>query len=345
MKYHLMIRARPNLKESIPEKHKAFMNVLAKIKSGWGLTVKERPPIMKPNEFFARISLRGRLGKGITGAVQYRNRESLNCRLKQFGAAYIDTGQYDDFFTLTFNPQKVDYEALVHDAFAKYVEGFLPYIGEVLDEELGLLDFGKREMRAGVYRISPICYFDRELCRRAFHLTPETMARKVAAKVETARIVSDGILIVASSGVLGLEETDRVNQAAKPLLTGTPAAPTRGLKRLIAKMKTEEATKAKERKLKKKAAPGRVSMMALAMAAIEALWFLEETDDELLDPHVAVKEQEYIAYHLQKSSPEEKEALRQALSKLTKEASPKQIRLLEFYRDFMADLGFPDEDE
>jgi len=347
MKYHLMIRARPDLDEKIPEKHKRFMNALAKIKGGWGLAGKERPPVKPPNEFFASVSLRGKLGPGISGNVHYQNRKSIAYYKEQFGETWVDDGKYDDYFTLNFDPRKVDYRALTATAFADYVTAFGAYIGDVVNEELSLVDWEEKKpevfKRSGVYRICPICYFDRELCRRAFGLAPEQVARKVAAVVEKASIVANGALIVASSNVLGLREIDDINQKLRPLLTGKPAAPTKGLKRLLAKgdRKAAPAGKREQPAAKKKVPAGGAPGATFAKAIIEAMLFLETAGDEEIHPDVAVQGLEQIAYRLQRTSEEERAMLRQALQELT--AGEKRAEVLEFYSDFMANLGLADE--
>ena len=143
-------------------------------------------------------------------SVSYQNRKY-----------HRDEGKFDDYFKLEFDPTKFDYEMLVKGVFEHYIECFQAYRGHVGDEEFVHLDFdGSRQVdvRTGVYRIYPVCFFDRELCDRCFRLTPEDIAKRVSEAVESVRIVSNGVLVVASSKVLTIEDANSISDTLKGLL-------------------------------------------------------------------------------------------------------------------------------
>jgi len=357
MKYQMMIRSRPNLDESIPDKHNGFMAALAKIKEGWGLAVKERPRLKDKklwSEFGTSVSLKGFLGTGVKGEVRYMRRETIAFYIEKFGEKYADEGINDDYFTLTFDPHKVNYHALVQTALPQYLVAFVPYEGNICDEEFGHLDFDewrKLPTRGGVYRISPVSFWDGELCRRAFNLTPQQVEKKVTGRVEKVSLLCDGILIVASSKILNLKDADDINRRLKPLLTGTSVPPPteavgRALDEAQAKQAKREEAGPSNKKATKQKPDGKGHMLALPRAVINAMMFLELSDEKVIDERAALKAEELIAAILKKTSEEERVVLRIVLKEMIQEERAYKSRpeVLEFLADFMDNLGLPEDD-
>jgi hypothetical protein len=88
-------------------------------------------------------------------------------------------------------------------------------------------------------------------------------------------------------------------------------------------------------------------MTSLARAVIDAMQFLELSDDDTVDPHDALKTLESMTADLQKSTSEEKAALRQALKELTAAEKRTYARpeVLEFYAEFMEAVGLQETEE
>ena len=63
-----------------------------------------------------------------------------------------------------------------------------------------------------------MCFFDTELCERAFHLSPESIASRLSKAVERVSVVQDGVLIIASSKIVAIEEANEINDRLKRLL-------------------------------------------------------------------------------------------------------------------------------
>jgi hypothetical protein len=216
MRYSLMLRSRANPNQSIEEKHAQFMSGLLEMTNAWAPITRDLPNAPDPGaNLCVGINLLRYFGKGIRGEVlyQYRGQHLLK-----------DAGVCDDFFTLKFNPEKVDYESLVKEAVAQYIKAFRPYVAYIENEEIILIDIEERRQtstRHQVYKIRPMHFMDRELCRRAFNCSPEQVVDILKDHVEKVDIVLDGVLIIASSKVLSLEEADEVNTKLKPLLVSS----------------------------------------------------------------------------------------------------------------------------
>ena len=209
MKYNLMIRSRPT--EDIFQRHDRFHALLSGLRNEWGLIEgAEIPKVRNPGTRPMReVNLSNCFQKGIKALVSYQNRKYLR-----------DEAEFDDYFTMDFDPSRFDYSLLCEFIFLKYLESFVTYVGEIGDEELGFLGITpkcsrKIECRNAVYRIYPVCFFDRELCDRAFHLTPGEIARRVDAIVEKSFILSNGVWIIANSKVVTIEEANAINKEAE----------------------------------------------------------------------------------------------------------------------------------
>jgi len=88
-------------------------------------------------------------------------------------------------------------------------------------------------------------------------------------------------------------------------------------------------------------------MKHLAKAVVDAMAFLELSEDEVIDPDSAVKAMEMIAATLQDASDEEVEALRQAaMAELNAQSAvnaPEEV--IDFYENFLVDLGLEEFEE
>ncbi len=110
------------------------------------------------------------------------------------------------------------YRELALVGFPGYVRAFSPYRGHVMtDAELAIHEWretseisreiGKRVTgRDNVWRIEPVSYFDRELCRRAFSLAPEDITSRLSGNIERVEMIGDGVLIVATSAIVDRDE-------------------------------------------------------------------------------------------------------------------------------------------
>jgi len=72
--------------------------------------------------------------------------------------------------------------------------------------------------RDGVYRINAVNYYDRELCQRAFNLSPEQIVERLDGKVESVSLLSDGVMLIYSSKLLERDELEKIDAKVKALL-------------------------------------------------------------------------------------------------------------------------------
>jgi hypothetical protein len=214
MKFILNIRSRPDPDDSIPKKHKRFFTGIRKLSAPWGPATADCPQARDPgNNYLSVVNLSKVLGPGIKGSLNYHTRKELT-----------DEGMSDDWLGLEFDPEKVDYGTLINSAFERYVTSLGAYVGTIKDEQSIFKHFNrwqrtKGDYRSAVFRIHPVNYFDRLLCKRAFGLRPEQVVNRLSKEVERAALINDGALIIVTSKLLNLKESDAIERRIRPLLT------------------------------------------------------------------------------------------------------------------------------
>jgi hypothetical protein len=216
MKYEVEVRSRPKKADPISEKHARFFAELSSIDSPWGIRGADIPTPPKDRGFEedTYLTFSKLLGKGISG------REYFNSR------AYLeDEAMNDDFFDMSFNPEKVDYRHLVQEVLPKLISAFDGYFAKLGDARFVTIDFdaeeeaGASDCRFDIYRIYPISFFDRILCKRAFHLNPEQIVSRLARHVENVTLLGDGVYIVGSSEPLQLDDANKLCWTMKKLVS------------------------------------------------------------------------------------------------------------------------------
>jgi len=168
-----------------------------------------------------QVSLTPFLGSGLACGLLYQFRSPSYLR---------DNAKYDDLMICEFNPEEVDFVAVARRVFPLYVDAFTPYRGAVIpqkdlggedwDEIVGLCKETGKDVdgRDGIYRISIVNYFDRELCRRAFNLSPEQIADRLKDKVELASLLLDGVLVIVTSEMVDRETLKGIDASLRSAL-------------------------------------------------------------------------------------------------------------------------------
>jgi hypothetical protein len=152
------------------------------------------------------------LGKGPRGGVVY-----------QFRRPFRDEASQDDWIDISFNPARIDYDALIGQVFLDYAAAFDAYYADISDDEFIYMDFDRqkeigRDKRHGLFRLSPITYMRQDFCRRALGLSPAQVVERLKGGVEVAREALDGVFIVLTSQVLATEQMDTICWEAKSRL-------------------------------------------------------------------------------------------------------------------------------
>lgn len=201
MKYYLMLRSRPRAQDPIPEYHDRILSQLAELPPPWGVTRKPWPKAAEPGNNWSRtVTLRNCFGKTIVMEASYFHRAGLRDE-----AEIRDYGSADDYFKFEFNAHKVDYGLLLEVALPRFIEVMRAYRAQLMPDDYVLHEagnMGQLEFRQGVYNIAPANFFDRELCQRAFRLSPEQLLERLAGKIPEGRILSDGAYIIATREIV-----------------------------------------------------------------------------------------------------------------------------------------------
>lgn len=205
-KIRFEFRRRTRASDDYMELHRRLLNHLRKAGDPWWnpKTSISNPDMREGLE--TQVNLGPGLPRNVTGYVSYVFRDP---------SYSLDTAEFDDRLILDASVEQPDYELMAVHLFPILVEGFRPYrAGVVIDEELALDDWDRAieifqasgrdaDGRDGVIRIPPVCFFDNELCRRAFRLRPEALARRLQGSTREAKVIDGGILIIASLELLG----------------------------------------------------------------------------------------------------------------------------------------------
>jgi hypothetical protein len=219
-KYILDLRSRPKLTEDIDSKHAAFIEECKSLPSPWSLNKGEISVSDIKGELSAIADISQVLGKGFNGEIVYQLRSESYLR---------DAAQFDDNLGIEFNPKKIEFSILVNQVLPILIDAFDCYRATIYEKTIARRDW--REIvkhcrdsgsdvngRDGVFRINAVNYFDRELCLRAFGLSPEEIESKLTGNVEKVEIIGDGVYILVTSDVLNSEEIEQLDSNIKAFL-------------------------------------------------------------------------------------------------------------------------------
>ena len=197
--------------------------VLSRLERPWGLRgINKKPlPAVKSN-FTTGVSYTREIGRQIRSyALGFNNRDHT----KQ----PPDLPMYDDALLVVIRPKQLTQEltnSLLRDALPAYVEAMHPYWIALEEDALALEDArmkladgtsvprpGYVDSRKGVHRIWPANYWDKELCRRAFDLSPAQVVERLSPHVAEARIIEGGVLLVADCEIPADRKSTRLNSS------------------------------------------------------------------------------------------------------------------------------------
>jgi len=218
-KYTLELRSRAKSEEPFESKHIMFIEKLKKLESPWSLeNLGSLPDI--GDGLSVTVSLNKSVGKLFKGDLEYVFR----------GSTYLeDKAQYDDTLFIEFDPLKVDFSDIVSRVLPVYIDSFQCYRATIQDSSITRNDWnqvvelcnstGKDiDGRDGVYRINAINYYDRELCQRAFGLSPQQIVDRLYGKIESVSLLFDGVMLIYSSKLLERDEIQKIDAEVKALL-------------------------------------------------------------------------------------------------------------------------------
>lgn len=202
MKFTLNIRHRPTMAETIEQKFACFLSVVRELPSPWGLTEGKElklPPV--GTRLATEAKLRGKLGRGVSGFVQFMYRAPANLN---------DRAANDDAVVVEFDASKIEWQQLVDDGLPGYIRAIGAYAGRVYRWDTSPEDWevssrlcrstGKDlDGRDGFFRFGPLSFMDRELCRRGCNgMTPEQIVTQLRGVVPDVKLLGEGVLVVAT---------------------------------------------------------------------------------------------------------------------------------------------------
>lgn len=221
----LRFNHRPNIEDEIHARHQRFLARQSElgIKDPWRIPIGEK---YLPSDIGADVVCFVAFDEiednefELGGMISYSLREP---------AYLMDRAAVDDSIIIDFNPKDVDYKQLVHVTFPKMVSAFECYRADIYGEIMTMDEFNQMvELhyetgkdvggRDSVYQFAPVSFFDRELCRRAFDLTPAQIVERLKDKVESVYEHEDGVIIIYSSEILTKEQLRSIDGELKPLL-------------------------------------------------------------------------------------------------------------------------------
>jgi len=223
----VMLRHRAAASESYLDNHRELLAGAHGLDSPWDLVGREKVPD---------------IGSGLSTEVRLSRHLSIR------GDAYIlyeyrtewvhdpnpDHSFHDDHMVIELTSKKINYGYVAREVFPCYARAFQSYYGTIHDMDLEIADNPRlaaperspgqwrlkysNNLRELIIRINAVNYFDRELCRRSFGLTPEVMVERLSGKVEDARMLGDGILLVYTYKFLEVEELKKVDGEVRKML-------------------------------------------------------------------------------------------------------------------------------
>jgi hypothetical protein len=219
----IMIRRRAKLEEQIPALNARLLEQFMALPGFWGegKTAADAPFTQGET---GSLDLRKALGSGLSGQVVYMARFA--------GYLSKDVSKADDTIHLRLDTEKTDYAAFCTETLPRLVEIFGAYRGHAdTDQKVRAADWElvRQESRKStrnidgrdsVYRIWPICWFDDELCRRAFDIGAEEAVRRVAPECERAELVGSCAFLTVTSAIVTGANLDVIDRRIKARLRG-----------------------------------------------------------------------------------------------------------------------------
>ena len=221
----LKLNHRPQINDEVQTRHQRFLRRQSElgIKEPWKIPAGEKykPSDMGTGEdFYIAFDEIQDNEFTLGGMISYSRRNPINLS---------DRSADDDKIIIEFKPKDVDYHNLICNVFPKMISAFECYRAVIYGETMTLDEFNQMvelhyetgkdvNGRDGVYQFAPVSFFDRELCRRAFDLTPAQIVERLEGNVESVYEHYDGLIIIYSSAILTKEQMRGVNDKLQPLL-------------------------------------------------------------------------------------------------------------------------------
>ena len=227
--YTVNVRHRFNFAETPDLLYDKAYEVLSSLMPPWGLhgIVKKPLPQVKSN-FMTGVSYTREVGRPVKSY-------SLGFQNRAHSKPPADLPMYDDVLLVVVRPKQLTPElvsSLLREALPRFVEAMRPYWMALEEDGLGVEDAREKlpeggtkervdfvDPRRGVNRIWPANYWDGELCRRAFNLTPEQVVQRLSSHVAEVRTINAGVLVIDSFDIPSDDAIRQIDARLRPLLS------------------------------------------------------------------------------------------------------------------------------
>ena len=186
--WELTVRRKPSGDPA--QVHARLLEALASLPSPWKL---QAPAAALPRDAAATTTLRGTFGLGMSASATYLFRSDR----------HPDTARFDDVFVFSFDPARVDLAPLGDAVLPALVTALDAYRASLSDRALQARDAAAIEARMlqagvdldgrhGIYRLSPLAYYDEHLLEAELKLSGRVFAQRAPGWV---RPFHDGVLV------------------------------------------------------------------------------------------------------------------------------------------------------
>lgn len=214
-----VFRYRTKAQESTVDRHSTVIENLKRIEWLWD-TIPAGLPISSAGES-SSCYLSPYLIKPVTAEIHYASR---------FPSAIVDKAMSDDILIMRIDENAIHYEKFSGIIFEQIVHAFSAYKASIiLDPQIVIEDREEivvavqetgRDVngRDGVFRFHAVNFFDDELCRRAFNLTPVEVEKRLGGHIQRVSVQDNGVLIIATTGLVDHENLDAINDHITTLI-------------------------------------------------------------------------------------------------------------------------------
>lgn len=200
MKYIVELISIVNNSVSFEEKHKKVIEGLKVVPSPWGIGDGEFITPSFGNGLSAIFKLNKFLRNSIKGEVIYTYRG-------------INSRETDDRIYLEFNPIKINFNELINTVFKQYIDFFDPTEASIFNKEIVQYDYENRDKYdlTKFIRFYQVFFWNQSYCEKKLGLSLLEFKNKISNHVERVELFKDGIIVIASSKLLTLEESNDIN--------------------------------------------------------------------------------------------------------------------------------------
>ncbi len=127
----------------------------------------------------------------------------------------INSREIDDRIYLEFNPIKINFDELINTVFKQYIDSFDPTEASIFNKEIVQYDYENRSKYdlTKFIRFYQVFFWNQRYCEKKLGISLLEFKNKISNHVEKVELFKDGIIVIASSKLLTLKESNDINLA------------------------------------------------------------------------------------------------------------------------------------